>query len=82
MRTTPTATNRVVIEMDAHIPEDKRGPLYRWINLQHAGSELIPLDAKTTKEHRDAAHAMCRCRRYSAEFKIDKQSDLKFVKFV
>jgi len=79
----PTARNTFVIEIDAHLPDNEElSAVSRWLNLQHAGKELIPLDEKCSQEHKDAAWHLHACHRFRAKFSINKQGHWKFIKML
>ena len=65
MESSPTATNRFEIVVDAHLDERQKSFINRWLNLQYDGRELIPLDVKCSQEHQDASWAACACRRFT-----------------
>jgi len=75
-----TAKNTFVAEVSVSLPPDQELSLNRWLNLQHAGKELIPLNEKCSQEHKDAAWHLHKCRRYRMKFEINKKGEWKFIR--
>lgn len=77
----PTARNTFTIRQGVHLNDGpERTAAFRWINLQHAGKELIPLDEKVSTPHKDAAYAVCRGRIVDLTFEVTKDGDWKLLK--
>ena len=72
--------NTFVAEVNISLPCEGKVELNRWLNLQHTGKELISLTEKVSREHKEAAYALHRCRRYRMKFRINKRGDWKLMK--
>lgn len=77
----PTARKTFTIRQGIHLSEGPdRSAAFRWINLQHAGKELIPLTESVSNAHRDAAYALVRGRVVDLTFETDKDGNWKLLK--
>jgi hypothetical protein len=77
------ARNTFVVEIDAHLPDNEElRAVQRWLNLQHAGKELIPLSEKCSEAHKEAAWHLHACHRMRLKFRINKQGHWKFIKML
>jgi hypothetical protein len=55
------------------------GRLLRWLNKQHTGAEIVPLDTKVSEEHREATYAFHRSTRLRLEFAINKKGEIRLI---
>jgi len=54
--------------------------IFRWINLQYEGRELIPLNVKCSKKHQDAAWKVKMSRAVILTFEVNKNGSWKLIK--
>lgn len=72
------ATNKFTVYISVSLPEPREN-CNRWLNLQHAGKELIPFKEKINPEHKEAAYRMHVPKTLRLSFEILKDGSWKLI---
>ena len=72
--------NQFEVTVSAGLEGLNRQNIFRWINTQHDGRELIPLDEKCSKKHQDAAWNAVKYRIFVLTIEVNKNGSWKLIK--
>lgn len=72
--------NQFIAQVNVPFPYgDVGGRLERWVNKEHAGKPLIPLEEEVSEEHTDAHHRLHASHTVSVLVEVDKDGSWEFI---